>query len=407
MKSRTMRARHRRELFSLVAASVLAGVLADAGQASAQDTPGVTSDTITLGGVLPLSGPVRLVGEPYQRGLQICFDAVTASGGVHGRAIKWLVEDDAYQPARSLAGAKRLVERDNVFMLVGQIGTPTTNAIVPYVEQAKVPFLSVVATKDKNRYTYGFMADYGSQIYEVVRYLAAEKGAKRFGFFYQNDDLGAAGRVGLERALEELGLPLAADVGYERGTTDFSTHILSLRDADVDAVISMSIAPSTATAIKQASAVNYTALWGTFSIAGGAAMQEMLGSSIDGIVFASEVMSQSSEEPVVQEVRALLQKSYPDAVLEWGVMIGCAQARLVARALEKAGPDITRESVVAALESPEGFDLEIMAPVSYGPEKRNAANAVAVFEWRDGKNVQVTDWSDLKSAGWMERDGGN
>src|SRR5262245_30709391 len=106
---------------SLIAMTGLLGALAT--PVWAQVVPGVSDKEITLGGVFALSGPVRLVTEPYQQAIRAYFNRVNAQGGVNGRQIKWLVEDDAYQPARTLAGAKKLIERDGAFLLFGFMGT--------------------------------------------------------------------------------------------------------------------------------------------------------------------------------------------------------------------------------------------------------------------------------------------
>jgi len=110
----------------LAAAGLMAAL---AVPAFAEDVPGVTDSEITLGGVFAVSGPVRLVTEPYEQAIRAYFNRVNKDGGIHGRQINWLVEDDAYQPARTLAGAKKLVERDGVFFLFGAMGTPTTLAV--------------------------------------------------------------------------------------------------------------------------------------------------------------------------------------------------------------------------------------------------------------------------------------
>lgn len=375
-----------------LASFALGGLLAPA-VVLAQGAPGISKNEIKLGAVYPLSGPTRLVTDPYRRGIALAFDKVNDEGGIHGRKIKWLQEDDAYQPARTLAGAKRLVERDQVFMLVGQVGTPTTLAVMPYAEQNKIPFFTLVNPPDPSkRYTFGMTASYGDQMYQVTKYLVEKKGLKRIGFFYQNDDLGEAGRIGLNRALKELGMTLAADVGFERGTSDFSTQVLRLRDAEVDGVIAMAVAPSTGTAVKQALAIGYKPVWGTFSIGGGAAIQDVLGTAIEGLVFTSEVFTQFSDVPAVQEVKRLMEKYNPGIAMEWGVLIGYAQGTIVVETLKALGPNPTRDGVVAELDQRGTWDIGVMAPVSYGPGKRSATNKLGVFEWKDGKSVQVVDW---------------
>src|SRR5689334_1654029 len=124
-----------------LAAVLIAGF--DIGAGHAQSTPGITDKEILLGGVFALSGQFRLVTEPYERGLRAVFNATNDAGGIHGRKVRWIIEDDGYQPARALAGARKLVERDRVFAIVGQVGTPNIAAILPYSEPAKIPVVTI------------------------------------------------------------------------------------------------------------------------------------------------------------------------------------------------------------------------------------------------------------------------
>lgn len=376
----------------LGAGAIAAAALSLLPLAAQADAPGISKGEIKLGGVFALSGPARLVMEPYEQGIRIVFNKVNAEGGIYGRKINWILEDDGYQPARTVAGVKKLAERDEVFLLFGNLGTPTTKAAMPYVDQAKIPYFVAVASPEPiSRYTFGLMANYDQVMYSVAKYLVQKAGVRKPGFLYQNDELGAIGRIGVERALKELNVPLVADVGYERGTNDYSTQVLKLRDAGADGVISMGIAPATANAVKQAVGIGYKPVWGTFSIGGAAVMQNLLGPMVEGMVFGSEIDTQFADSPSAREVKALLAKDYPKVPVDWGTMIGYAHAKLIVEALKAAGPNPTREGVIAAVEG-KNIDLGVMAPVSYAPNKRTAANAIAVFQWKGGKTQRMTDW---------------
>ncbi|MGF7159659.1 ABC-type branched-subunit amino acid transport system substrate-binding protein [Rhodoligotrophos appendicifer] len=217
----------------------LALSLAATAQAEEQ---GVTKDEIVLGGVFALSGPVSLVTNPYGQAIDAYFKRVNDEGGINGRKIKWIVEDDAYKPAQSLAAAKKLIERDNVFFIFGQMGASMIGAVSPYVDRAGVPAFGATAAPDPQReHVFSFMAPYPDLMYIATKYLLQEVGAKRIAFLYQNDDFGELGRVGVMRAMNEAGVELAADIGYERGTSDFSTYALKIRDSQADTVISMGV----------------------------------------------------------------------------------------------------------------------------------------------------------------------
>ena len=189
--------------------------------ARAGETSGISDKEIVFGGILPLTGPQRLTSEPYEQGVRAFFRSVNEAGGIDGRKITWSVEDDAYTPSRTVAAAKKLVERDDVFMIFGQFGTATGYSIVPYLEQQHVPMLMFTAGPTKiAKYTFGGSATYVDDIKALVKYLIEKGGAKRIGLFYQNDDLGENGRLGAKEALKEAAMEPAAEVGFERTATE-------------------------------------------------------------------------------------------------------------------------------------------------------------------------------------------
>lgn len=390
-----------------LAAFAAAALLTHAPASHGQATPGVSATSVKIGGVFPLTGPARLFTEPYERGAKIAFAAVNAEGGVNGRKIDWIIEDDGYQPARTLAGAKKLVERDNVFVLFGNIITPTTKVVMPYAEKEKVPyFTGAPSPVPVSRYTFGLMADYDHVMYQVTKYMIQKTGVKKIGYLYQNDELGAFGRQGVDRALKELGVPLTADVGYERATSDFSTHVLKLRDAGVDGLISMGVAPSTAKAMQQAAGINFKPTWGTFSAGGTGSLQKVLGAPpsdgsayiANGMIYGSEIDSQSSGSVAVKKVQAVLDKEFPGSMADWETMLGYSHGRLMIEALKAAGPNPTREGLINAIEG-KGIDTEgAMAPLTYSTTKRTGASAIAVFQWKNGKAQRVTDWLAIDAS---------
>lgn len=380
----------RRCRVAICAAAVATGFMTGAG---AQTVPGVDAKTIKLGGVFALSGPVYLVTEDYQKAIQAYFNKINDEGGINGRKIEWQVEDDAYQPARTLAGAKKLIERDNVFMIFGQMGTSTTQAVAPYAEQKKVPFMTVNASPEPAyEHTFGLMANYPDVMYQVTRYLIKDLGLKKIAYLYQNDDLGEVGRKGVMKAMDEASMKLVEDIGFERGSKDFSTQVLRLKDSGAEAVIAMTIAPQTATAIKQAGGIGFTPTWATFSVGGTRIMKELVGDKLEGLVFGTEIDSMTADTPAAKEAIALFAKYYPTVKFDWGSAIGYAHARLVVEALKAAGPNLTRESMMQALQQSGGFNVGLMGGVNFNPNKRTGASSVRIYRWKGGTALPATDW---------------
>ncbi|MGE0094213.1 MAG: ABC transporter substrate-binding protein [Alphaproteobacteria bacterium] len=359
--------------------------------AAAQDAPGVTASEIVVGTPMPLTGPVRLVSQPYDIGLRTGLKEINDKGGVQGRKISFSVEDDAYQPARSLAIAKKLMDRDNVFAIFGCFGTPNCITVMRETEQKGVPLLTYSALAGSGPTTFGLTASYGDVSYQLVKYFAKQRGFKKIGFLYQNDDLGENARKGLKRGLDEVGLPLGADVGYDRTTGDFTTHILALRDANPDAVIAMGTAPAIGAAIKKANEIGFKPVWSTYLIGESAIMTKLLGDGINGLVYATDTESLYSSSPEAERVKALIQKaSPPDTAIEVLTLQGYAQAKLFGMALDVAGKDLTREKFLSALRSRD-YDVGVMK-LSYKDGKQIGADALKLYQWEGGKPRPLSDW---------------
>lgn len=389
-----------RALRTTAATAVLAlGMLAPAW---ADEVPGVTDTEITIGTPMPMSGPVRLVSEPYEIGLKTGINEINDNGGVNGRKIKFVEEDDAYQPARSLAIAKKLIDRDGVFAIYGCFGTPNCEAVRTYTEQKGIPLTTYSALKGANanvkegkNVTFGLTASYGAVSYSLVKYFAGQLGVKKIGFLYQNDDLGENARRGLQKGLDEAGLKLGVDVGYERTTTDFSTHILKLRDAKPDAVIAMGTAPALGAAIKKANEIGFKPIWGTYLIGESEILTKLVGPGIDGLVYATDTESRYSSSPEAARVRSLIAKYFPDAKVDLLTIQGYAQGKLLGKALEMAGKDLTRASFLEAMRNID-FNAGVMQ-LDYKGGKDIGAAALKLYRWKGDKPEAVSDWVPIKS----------
>ena len=166
-------------------------------------TPGVTDETIRVGMTADLTGPLAFLGQEMSAGAKLYLQHVNDQGGVHGRKIELIVEDDGYQPPRTVAAYRKLVDLDQVFCLTS-LGTAPTMALRPIVEREHVPivpavtFASVVYTPP-SRYVFGLDPSYRMTSWILLHYLVTSLEATdaRIGVIYQDDDLGNDGLAGL------------------------------------------------------------------------------------------------------------------------------------------------------------------------------------------------------------------
>ena len=237
------------------------GVLAGAAQAA---EPGLTATEIRIGEILPLTGPVSFAGEAHYLGTKVALAEANASGGVAGRKIVALTEDDGYVPARSFQAAQKLLA-DGVFAITGTSGTSHLNAMLPmFIEQKVLTLVTINPAEQaynpvkKNVFVIG--TDYGNAIYAGVQYAVQKLGKKdaRFGLIYQDDDFGANNKLGYERAMKDFGLKSVVAIPYKRGQKDFSAEMLRVQNEKVDFLVSGGIIAENVAIFKEAKKLGMT-----------------------------------------------------------------------------------------------------------------------------------------------------
>lgn len=170
--------------------------------------PGATDESIRIGVIVPLSGNASAYGSVGSC-FEGYFEMVNDQGGVNGRNIEVLVQDDGYNPARTLEQARRLIEREEVLLLTGNVGTPTNSGIHRYMNQREVPqlFITTGASKwdDPENYpwTMPFLPSYAAESEIYAAYIAENLPNARIGILFQNDDFGRDYRDALVAALPD------------------------------------------------------------------------------------------------------------------------------------------------------------------------------------------------------------
>ena len=153
---------------------------------------GISNSTITLGQSSALSGPAKDLGTNMRAGMEAYFAKINATGGINGREIKLISKDDGYEPDRAIKNTKELIENEKVFLLIGEVGTPTSQAVVPIAEKAKVPFFGPFTGAEFLRnpfkkYVINVRGSYYQEMEKLAEYLVDKKGLKKIACFYQND----------------------------------------------------------------------------------------------------------------------------------------------------------------------------------------------------------------------------
>jgi ABC-type branched-subunit amino acid transport system substrate-binding protein len=334
--------------------------------ASAWAEEGVTRDRIIIGQSAALTGPASLLGVEMRDGAQAYFSQLNAQGGVNGRRIELITLDDGYEPERAAANTRKLIEENKVFALFGYVGTPTSLAAQPIFTEAKVPLFAPFTGADSlrepfNRYMFHIRASYSEETERIVRHSVGLN-LKRIAVFYQNDSYGKSGLNGVEKALERRGMIPVASATVERNATDVRRAVETIAAAKPDAVVMISAYKSCAAFIKAMQARvaqgDASVQYYNVSFVGSRALAEELGEDAAGVV-VSQVMPFPFDgvKSVVREYQAAMQRYNPKAPVSFTSLEGYIAAKVMTEGIRRAGPNLTREGLITALQNMEAYDV--------------------------------------------------
>lgn len=346
---------------------------------SALAETGVAHDRIVLGQAAVFSGPAAQLGIQMRNGIKAYLDHVNAQGGVHGRKIELVTEDDRYETAVAPAASKKLIEEHNVFALIGYVGTPTGVAHLPVVTQAKVPLVGMFTGAEVlrvpfNRYIFHVRASYYDETDKIVEQVVSI-GGKKVAVFYQNDAYGQAGLKGVELATQKRGMKVAALGTVERNTIKVEAAVKSIHAAQPDAVVMISQYTSCAEFIRQMQKAGSNATFYNVSFVGSKALSDALGKDGVGVAISQVVpFPWGRAVPVVKEYQQLSEKAgHTD--YNFSAIEGFLSAKVAVEGLRRAGRNLTRASYIAALESMQDVDLGGFY-VGYSPSNHTGSKFV-------------------------------
>lgn len=374
-----------RQLLRLLAVSacLLCPVLA------ARAEPGVAVDEIRVGMVNALSGPAAGLGGGMKAGAEAYFARINAAGGIHGRRISLVSLDDGYEPTRSAAATRELIDSGNIFALLGYVGTPTSRAAIPLVLKAQVPYLfpfsgATVLRVPVHKWVFNVRASYADETEEMVERLHHDLGVRKVALLMQDDSFGETVKSGLSGALAKRGLQIHGEARIQRNSLSIAAAVDALRLQQPEAVFFVGTYKQLAAAIRQARQVGLQARFVTVSFIGTENFVAEAGAAGDG-VYITQVMPSPYDRslPLV----AGYQADMPAQTIGYTSLEGYVGAAIFARALDKAGPQPTREGLVTALEL---FQTDLGGfQVGFAPDNHQGSNAVYLTRVQGGQALPV------------------
>jgi branched-chain amino acid transport system substrate-binding protein len=384
-----------------IAAFTGIALLAFGSSALAQKVPGVTDTEVVIGITTPLSGPAAAWGTTAL-GAEAWAKHVNSQGGVNGRQIKIVMRDDGYNPGRAVANVTEL--KDQVFAIVGLLGTAVLNANKDAVAEAKIPVIwpygnpQVFAKqpRDKVRGIFMVYPDYGDEGEFLVQQAARLEKAKKVAAFYQNDDYGKGGLEGIRRGAGKAGVTIGAEVAVETADRELGTHALKLKESGADAVIFYSTATHAAGVIREMAKVGYRPkIFAAFPLGDRHVMFRLLGELWEGAYY--NVTGAVPGDPEGDRAIEILLKQEPKLKGRESFALAGAVAMIAAvEGLKRAGKNLTREGYITAMESIQDWSPEgLTGNITWGKDRRHGLNPIRMMragKAADGSYTKITDY---------------
>jgi branched-chain amino acid transport system substrate-binding protein len=375
------------------------------GNQPADSAPGVTDNSVVLGSHQPLTGPAAPGYSKISVAAQAMYTYINDNGGVNGRKIEYKVEDDAYNPTKTVEVVKKLVLEEQVFAIVGGLGTPTHSKVLDYLNQEGVPDLLVSSgalmwdQPQKYPMTFGYQVDYLREGKIMGKYVKDNFAGKKVGLFFQGDDVGRDTQAGLDQFIKDQ---VVTRQPYDPANTDVTPQMLALKSAGAEVVVcacipsfmALTLLTSAKIAFKPqfvsssigADPATLTALLQDFAKRSGATVApEQLLAGFVGAGYLPRVAL--TDDAWVKFFKEIHDKYIPTEAFTDTLIFGMAQAYTVGQILKAAGRDLTRRKVVETLETTE---LKGPALVPFAYSKESHSGYIGAYLVRNNGNGTST-----------------
>ena len=364
-------------------------------------TQGVSKNEIVIGSIQDLSGPIAAFGKQVRFGMQLRVDELNEqSGGIHGRKLKLLIEDSQYDPKKAVLAAQKLVNQDKIFAMVAHVGTTNNLATMPILFEKNVPnYYPITASKQMfepyNKLKFAPGASYYDQMRVFAPRLAKEKGVKKPCSITQDDDFGQEVAEGADAGLKTMNLALAEKTTFKTGSTDFSSQVARMKAAGCDMVIMGTIIRETIGTIGESRKTGFSPVFLGSSAVYTDLIHKLGRQAMDGLYGVMTVQNPYLDDasPQIRFWATKYQTKFNEEPTVFSIYGYQAIDQVIAAAL-KAGPNLTTDSFVKALETIT-FPTDIFGSPEggFGPNKRQGANVSRLSQIQGGKWKVVSEYA--------------
>jgi branched-chain amino acid transport system substrate-binding protein len=353
---------------------------------------GVTDQEIRFGMAAPFSGAAKELGRQMKLGIDTAFNRINEAGGVEGRMLKLITADDGYEPTRTGDAMKQLYEKDQVFGIIGNVGTPTAVVAVPYALERRMLFFgaftgaNVLRHDPPDRYVFNYRASYAEETDATVRYLVKLRRipVRQIAVFAQQDTYGDSGFAGVAKAVRALGVSDSTIVrlNYKRNTVDVDDAInqLKLQKPPIKAVVMVATYRAAAKFIEKTHDLFPGMIYTNVSFVGSTALADelmLLGARYaSGVIVTQVVPAVSGYSSVVLEYKNALAKYFAGEAPDYVSLEGYVAANVLIKGLQRVGPQLDTEKLIDALENSRTFDLGLGANLGFGRAEHQASHKI-------------------------------
>ncbi len=369
------------------------------GAATADEVRGVTDTEVKVACLVDFSGPGKYAGAPISDAFKQYIAWINDQGGIHGRKINLIVEDNGILPNTTMKAARKVILKDGVFCIGFNLGTAGSAAILPLCEENQCVLMPHGANKKfydpGNKWVFVPHTVQFGMACRAVEYVLGKNPKAKIGMIYQDDGFGREGLAGAKAAAEFMKSEIVEAMPYKVGTIDFTPHMNAMKEADVDVIVLWTYLPQSAAVIKQKVKMGWDVDLISNNTTGVPPLFALAGEHAKGYKLVTPYVPIQTDAPGIKQAIEVNKKfgnyekqlgnpMYPHYLYlaAWGY------ATAVCEGLKKAGEDLTPDAYVKGLESIKDYDMGGMCPnITFGPKRHVSSFSSLVLE-ADPKNKQ-------------------
>ena len=364
---------------------------------------GISPTELVIGTHQDLSGPIKVWGVPVSNGMKMAVEEINAAGGINGRKLRMILEDNGYDPKKAVLATQKMIEHDKVFAMVGPMGSATVLAAQEILFDAGVlqlfPLTAAEFTfkfdpsKPQERLKFNNLLPYVESTRAALKYMMEAKNFKKPCLMHQDDEFGRSVLQGFNEQLAAMKVTPASITSYKRGASDFSAQIAKMKSDGCDMVMLGTVIRETIGAMSEARKLGWDV---TFLGATPTNVLEVptLGKdTVEGLYAASgfEIPYEDTARGKVKDWLANYKKEFGiDANTQ--AIIGYNAIMTFAYYANKAGKDLTGQKMLDALESGDKFlDIFNSPPTKFSKTDHLANTVTQVQQIQKGRWVLMKD----------------